>query len=265
MSTEPPFLSIDQASFAFGDEAPVVDAVDWTIPAGAFHCLVGRSGSGKTTLLKLAAGLLAPTSGAVRIQGEAVDAPSQKVGFVFQTPSLLEWLSVLENVLLPISLKRSARPADREAAVELLKLVGIEDHRDRYPRQLSGGQQSRAALARALVTQPPALLMDEPFAALDAITREELQDDLLRLAALRQTTILFVTHDLAEAVYLGDHVAVMDRGRIPFGAAVDLAKPRSPDIRYDPRFNALCQDIRKAMASQDEMSDGPPVRRGATA
>ncbi len=248
MSIEPAFLSVQGVSYTYDDGSDVLSEIDWTIPAGGFYSLVGRSGCGKTTLLKLAAGLLQPTSGQVRIEAQTVAGPSQKIGFVFQTPALLEWLPVLDNVLLPISLHRRVQPEDRASALELLDLVGIGDLAGRYPGQLSGGQQSRAALARALIGSPPALLMDEPFAALDAITREELQDDLLRLVALRRTTVLFVTHDIAEAVYLSDRVAVMDRGRIALAAAIDLPRPRGGDCRYDPQFAGHCQRIRSAMA-----------------
>lgn len=247
MSTDAAFFSVDQVSYAYDDGTAVLCGIDWSIPAGAFHCLVGRSGCGKTTLLKLAAGLLQATEGVVWIEGQTVRGPSPKVGFVFQTPALLEWLSVIDNVLLPISLRRRVQAADRETAIELLELVGIADLAKRHPGQLSGGQQSRAALARALVASPPALLMDEPFAALDAITREELQDDLLRLIALRRTTVMFVTHDIAEAVYLGDRVAVMDQGQIALDASIDLARPRDSDCRYDPHFTAHCLKIRAAM------------------
>jgi len=173
--------------------------------------------------------------------------PSRQVGFVFQTPTLLEWLSVLDNVLLPISLNRRLGPGDRAAAAELLALVGLSDYAGRYPPELSGGQQSRVAIARALITEPLVLLMDEPFAALDAITREELQIDLLRLCQLRRTTVLFVTHDIAEAIYLADRVAVMEHGRFRHALAVDLARPRPQDVRYSPRFNELCLEVRQAM------------------
>jgi NitT/TauT family transport system ATP-binding protein len=250
MSIEPDFFTVERVGYGYGDGSEVLSAIDWRIPAGGFHSLVGRSGCGKTTLLKLAAGLLQPTSGQVRIEGQPVRGPSPKIGFVFQTPALLEWLPVLDNVLLPVSLHRRVRAEDRDTARELLALVGIADLAGRYPGQLSGGQQSRAALARALIGAPPALLMDEPFAALDAITREELQEDLLRLVALRQTTVLFVTHDIAEAVYLSDRVAVMDRGRIALSAAIDLPRPRDSDCRYDPGFAAHCQRIRAAMAQR---------------
>lgn len=252
MPTEPAFLCAERVSYAYGSESPTVQDASLRLQAGAFHCLVGRSGCGKTTLLKLAAGLLLPTAGTVRIDGGPVTGPSQKVGFVFQTPSLLEWLTVLDNVLLPISLKRPVLAADRQAAADLLDLTGIAAHAHRYPRQLSGGQQSRAALARALVISPPALLMDEPFAALDAITREELQDDLLRLTRQRRTTVLFVTHDIAEAVYLGTHVSVMERGGIRFTMPVDLPTAHGAETRYDARFSALCHEIRTAMAAPGE-------------
>ncbi len=241
------FLAIDQASYLYQGTDAVVDGINWAIAQGEFHCLVGRSGCGKTTLLKLAAGLLSPTGGSIHIQGAAVREPSARVGFVFQTPTLLEWLPVLENVLLPISLKHAGQRAHRDSALALLGLVGLADYAARYPRELSGGQQSRVAIARALITEPLVLLMDEPFAALDAITREELQDDLLHLCGARKTTVLFVTHDIAEAVYLADRVAVMERGQIRHDLAVDLAKPRDHDVRYSARFNALCLDVRQAM------------------
>ncbi len=247
MMTNTAFFDFDRASYAYETGAKILSNVDWHIPKGAFHCLVGRSGCGKTTLLKLAAGLMLPTQGQVRFKGELVKGPSQKVGFVFQTPALLEWLPVVDNVLLPISLQRAVQAEDRENALELLELVGIADLAKRYPRQLSGGQQSRAGLARVLLTSPPALLMDEPFAALDAITREELQDDLLRLVTMRKTTVLFVTHDIAEAVYLGDQVAVMEQGHIPSIVTIDLKEPRSKDFRYENDFSFYCQSIHEAM------------------
>lgn len=245
------FLKIEAVSFAY--EEPPVDVlsnVSWSIATGAVHCLVGRSGCGKTTLLKLAAGLLRPTSGSVQMLGSEVDKPAQEVGFVFQSPSLLEWQTVLNNVLLPISLHRPIKRADQMAAEELLQFVGLADYAERYPRQLSGGQQSRVALARALITKPDGLLMDEPFASLDAITREELQDELLQLAALRQTTIFFVTHDIDEAVYLADKVAVMNSGRIVFSTDVSLSRPRHHEQRYSPKYNSTCLNLRNALTIQ---------------
>jgi NitT/TauT family transport system ATP-binding protein len=241
------FVDIAQATYTYQPSEIIVDQVDWTIGEGEFHCLVGRSGCGKTTLLKLAAGLLQPTKGTILIQGAPVREPSPEVGFVFQVPTLLDWLSVLDNVLLPVSLKRGLQPQDRQKALELLELVSLCRYADRYPRELSGGQQSRVAIARALITDPAVLLLDEPFAALDAITREEIQDDLLRLCGLNRTTVLFVTHDIAEAIYLADKVAVMEKGRLRYDLEVDLPRPRRRDVRYSPRFNELCMQIRQAM------------------
>ena len=251
MPIESNFLQLNSTTFAYeGAVGNVVSSINWSIPEGGIHCLVGRSGCGKTTLLKLAAGLLQPVTGTVRLLGTNVPEPSQHVGFVFQSPSLLEWQTVLNNVLLPISLHGTVTATDHIAANELLQLVGLQEQTDRYPRQLSGGQQSRVALARALITEPIGLLMDEPFAALDAITREELQDDLLQLASLRKTTVLFVTHDIGEAVYLADKVAVMDAGRIVFSTDVALPRPRNQTQRYSSLFNATCLNLRNAMGPE---------------
>ena len=181
------------------------------------------------------------------LAGQRLLKPGPALGFVFQSPTLLEWRTVLDNLLLPISLQRSPDAADLARAQMLLELMGIARYADRYPPALSGGQQSRVALARALVLAPSLLLLDEPFAALDAITREELQDDLLRLCALGQTSVLFVTHDIHEAVYLADRVAVMNQGHITANLAVPLPRPRRQALRYEPPFNALCARVRQAM------------------
>lgn len=258
MSTEPGFVTIERARYRYGADGPaIIDGVDWRIPRGEIHCLIGRSGSGKTTLLKLAAGLLRPSEGAIRIGGEALAGPSPHAGFVFQSPTLLDWLSALDNVLLPISLKRRPTAADREAALDLLARVGLRDFAARRPGELSGGQQSRVAVARALIGNPDLLLLDEPFAALDALTREELQDDLLRLCALNGTTALFVTHDIGEAVYLADKVAVMAAGRLAHARRIELPRPRHPDMRYAPAFAAACRALRDAMDGEAALSERP--------
>ena len=241
------FLDIDQVSFTFPGWPPVVRSVDWRIAQGEFHCLVGRSGCGKTTLLKLAAGLLHPHAGSIRLQAQEVVAPGPQLGFVFQSPTLLEWHRVIDNVLLPVSLQHKPTANEIDKAQQLLALLGLAGHAQHYPRQLSGGQQSRVALARALILEPSLLLLDEPFAALDAITRGELQDDLLQMCRLRRTTVLFVTHDIAEAVYLGDQVAVMNRGRIVSAIRVEVQRPRAPAMRYGEAFNRHCAQVRDAM------------------
>lgn len=239
-------------SYSFLAYPRVVNQVDWQIGRGEVHSLVGRSGCGKTTLLKLAAGLLLPDAGTVTVDGQALRKPGSQLGFVFQAPTLLEWTTVLDNVLLPVTLQRRPLPADRARADELLVLMGLSGLGGRYPTELSGGQQSRVAIARALLLAPALLLLDEPFAALDAITREELQDDLLRICRLAQTTVFFVTHDISEAVYLADRVAVMADGKITEDLVVDLPWPRQRELRYGAAFNAVCAQVRHAM-------DGVPI------
>jgi len=241
------FLDMRRVSYSFPAYPQVVNQVDWQIARGEVHSLVGRSGCGKTTLLKLAAGLLLPDAGTVTVDGQALRKPGSQLGFVFQAPTLLEWKTVLDNVLLPVTLQRKPLPADRARADELLALMGLSDLGRRFPTELSGGQQSRVAIARALLLAPSLLLLDEPFAALDAITREELQDDFLRICRLAQTTVFFVTHDISEAVYLADRVAVMADGKITDDLAVNLPWPRGRELRYGAPFNAVCAQVRRAM------------------
>ncbi len=241
------FLDMAQVSYTYPGWPAVVDSVDWRIEQGEFHCLVGRSGCGKTTLLKLAAGLLRPDAGQISVDGQALCKPGSQLGFVFQAPTLLEWKTVMDNVLLPVTLQRKPLPADRTRADELLSLMGLSGFGERFPTELSGGQQSRVAIARALLLAPSLLLLDEPFAALDAITREELQDDLLSICRLAHTTVFFVTHDITEAVYLADRVAVMSEGKITEDLPVDLPWPRHHDLRYGAAFNTLCARVRHAM------------------
>jgi NitT/TauT family transport system ATP-binding protein len=238
-------LSLQQVRYAFPGWPPTVDGASLAVEEGAFHCLVGRSGCGKTTLLKLAAGLLVPDSGQVVFRSRRV-GPEPDVGFVFQSPNLLEWLRVIDNVLLPITLHRRPAAAETQRARDLLEQLGLAAHARKYPRQLSGGQQSRVALARALVLQPALLLLDEPFAALDAITREELQRDLLAMRARLGTTVLFVTHDIAEAVFLADRVDVVEGGRIAQEIEVDLPQ-RTSAVRYGAEFARQAAAVRAAL------------------
>lgn len=247
MKTEGVLLQLNQVRYTYPGWPPVVDGVDWDVMPGEIHCLVGRSGCGKTSLLKLAAGLIQPASGHVLLGQSVVHAPQPDVGFVFQSPTLLDWLSALDNVLLPITLHGTPSAAEHARAHDLLARVGLSERMQQRPSQLSGGQQSRVAIARALVTQPRILLMDEPFAALDAITREELQNDLLSVCQAQGTSVLFVTHDMTEAVYLADRVAVMAQGRVRHAVTIDLPRPRPIAVRYSPRFNALCAELRARM------------------
>jgi NitT/TauT family transport system ATP-binding protein len=247
------FLALQDVTFAYPGQPPVVQGLTLALPPGEQHCLVGRSGSGKTTVLKLAAGLLAPSAGSIRVRGRPQLDPKQ-AGFVFQAPTLLEWLRVRDNVLLPVSLQRRPTAADAQAADALLARLGLAGLGERYPRQLSGGQQSRVALARALLLEPELLLLDEPFAALDALTREELQRDLREVARARGTTVLFVTHDVAEAVFLGDRVSVLAQGQL----VRTIARPDGAE-RDTPAFGAACAEVRAALAQ------AAPVRQAAPA
>jgi NitT/TauT family transport system ATP-binding protein len=241
------FLNLSCVEYAYPQQGKVVDGVSLELKPGEIHCLVGRSGCGKTTVLKLAAGLLRPLKGEIRLQQHNVTEPKIEMGFVFQSPTLLNWLSVLDNVLLPVSLHRTITSTDHAHATKLLEQMGLTEKTDHRPHHLSGGQQSRVAIARALITQPQILFMDEPFASLDAITREELQSEFLNICKAQGTAALFVTHDMNEAVYLADQVSLMHKGRIESQLHIDLDRPRPNRVRYTPHFNALCEKLQRNM------------------
>lgn len=223
--------------------------VSFSVKRGEFVSIVGRSGCGKSTLLNMIAGLDQPTSGSVLMDGASVTGPSARVGFVFQRAVLLEWRTILENVLLPVEVLRSDLKAARSKALSLLELVGLKGFENRYPRQLSGGMQQRVALARSLVYAPDILLMDEPFGALDAITREQMDIELLRIWEASGTTIIFVTHDIAEAVFLSDRVILMTPrpGRIKEISPVSIERPRTVNSVFVPEFSRIRQRIREQM------------------
>lgn len=243
-------LELADVSFSYDGKLQILDRLNYQMEQGEFHCLLGRSGCGKTSLLKVASGIQLPSTGMVKFNGQAVYEPLTDAGFVFQSPTLLQWRTVIENVLLPIQLKRKVTAADKEQALQLLTLMGIQELSEQYPRDLSGGQQSRVAIARALINQPSVLFMDEPFAALDAITREDLQRDLLKLCKKEGITVLFITHDIAEAVYLADYVAVMSTGRLIYETEIRLPDDRPADVRYSEEFNAIGLRIRRAIEKE---------------
>lgn len=235
--------------YADGDVVALTD-VDFTIDEGEFVTFVGPSGCGKTTLLHLTAGILDPTAGAIEVDGVNVRTTAHekhKVGLVFQQPVLLEWRTVLKNVLLPVEIlsENGVLEADmdtyRERALDLLELVGLDGFEEAYPQELSGGMQQRVSICRSLVYDPPLLLMDEPFGALDAFTRERLNEELLRIWRETGKTILFVTHDLEEAVFLSDRVVVLSArpGRVLEIIDVDLPRPRNDDTRTDEHYQEL--------------------------
>ena len=223
---------------------PVLRGVDFTIAPGEIVCVVGPSGCGKTTLLRLLAGLLVPNRGTVEHGGRTVAGPARNVAVVFQDYSraLLPWRTAEGNVSLALEAAGMRRAERRARIAALLRTVGLHRHAQSYPAQLSGGMQQRLQIARCLAQDPALLLMDEPFGALDAMTRQALQDELLQLAARRAMTVLFVTHDLEEAIYLGDRVVALrpHPGRVAATFDVDLPRPRDQlATREDPAFLRL--------------------------
>jgi NitT/TauT family transport system ATP-binding protein len=224
-------------------EIVALEAVSYSIRQGELVSLLGPSGCGKTTLLRIVAGMTRASQGRVEIRGREVLGPQEDFGFVFQTPNLLPWRTVLSNVLFPMEIAGRNDAAAGKRAMELLDLVGLSGFAKSRPQQLSGGMKQRVALCRALVPQPSLLLMDEPFGALDELTRMEMQDLLLDIRRVSGTTVVFVTHSIAEAVYLADEVLVFSArpGRVIDRIRTDLAYPRRPELRYTPEFTALAR------------------------
>ncbi|HJQ57933.1 MAG TPA: ABC transporter ATP-binding protein [Vineibacter sp.] len=234
------FLSRD------GDRVIAVSDISLTVARNEFVCLVGPSGCGKSTLLRLVAGLLPVTGGHIAIDGTMVIEPRADTGIVFQAPTLLPWASLIDNVLFPLKMMGRLRPDSRQRAGELLELVGLNGFEDKLPRELSGGMQMRAGVCRALVHDPDILLMDEPFGALDALTREELTLELMRIWRERPKTVLFVTHSIPEAVMLADRVVVMTArpGRIAEIISVKIPRPRQFGTEARDDFQQAAQRIR---------------------
>ncbi|MEO7854545.1 MAG: ABC transporter ATP-binding protein [Rubrivivax sp.] len=253
MPAAPPLIRIERVGMVYQADSGPVEAlrdISLEIAEGEFVALVGPSGCGKSTLMRSIAGLRPVTSGRVVVDGVPVTGPVSRVGMVFQAAVLLKWRSVLDNVLLPAELS-GLNPRDyRERALQLLQLVGLSDFANKRPGELSGGMQQRASLCRALVLDPPILLMDEPFGALDAMTRDEMNLELLRIwgeagSGAERKTIVFVTHSIAEAVFLADRVVVMSPrpGRVAGIHDVALARPRSVQTRASAEMGRLTLDI----------------------
>jgi len=231
-----------------GAARTAVDDVSLVVRPGEFCSVVGPSGCGKSTLLMMIAGLFPATSGTIVVDGTLVTGPLRDVGIVFQRDVLLEWRTVLQNVLLPIEVKRLPVREFREKALELLELVGLSGYANSFPDQLSGGMRQRVAICRALIHDPALLLMDEPFGALDALTREKINLDLMALTAATRQTVVFVTHNIDEAVLMGDRVVVMTAspGRVFKELKVAFEGPRTLETRTDPRFGRYVADVRDA-------------------
>ncbi|KMK64976.1 ABC transporter ATP-binding protein [Puniceibacterium sp. IMCC21224] len=243
-------ISIDGATKVFnsrdGEKIVALQDVTLAVRPNEFISLVGPSGCGKSTLLRMIGGLLPTTDGAVLIDGNVVDGPQIKCGFVFQKATLLDWKTILENVLFPLNVLKTRTSASVDSARELLAFAGLSDFESKYPSELSGGMQQRAGICRALMHDPDILLMDEPFGALDALTREDMSLELLRIWRERPKTIVFVTHSIAEAVLLSDRVVVMSArpGRVSEIVDIPLPRPRSFEAQKDVLFQEKVEHIR---------------------
>ena len=235
-----------------GEVVSALAGVDLNVADGEFLSVVGPSGCGKTTLLRILAGLEAPSGGKLAIAGKPVNGPRDDVSVVFQAATLLPWYDVLENVLLPARLKGDVSKATEERARDLLKLVDLADFGRKYPFELSGGMQQRVAICRALIRDPKILLMDEPFGALDAMTRETMNVELMRWCAQENKTVVFITHSIPEAVLLGDRVVVMSPrpGRISRILDVGFARPRDLKTLALPNFGTLCDEVRTIFGAE---------------
>jgi NitT/TauT family transport system ATP-binding protein len=230
-------LALDKMSLSLGD--------------GEFVSVVGPSGCGKSTLMKLFGGLIAPSTGEIVYRGQAVKRPQRGMGIVFQTPVLLPWLSVLQNVLLPIKILRADIPSATQRAHELLALVGLEGFEKKYPPELSGGMQQRVGIVRSLIHQPSLLLMDEPFGALDALTRERMSIEVQRIWMANRKTVFFITHSILEAVFLSDRVLVMSArpGKIIREFVIPFERPRDLTLMTTPEFGEFVNEMRQLLGA----------------
>jgi NitT/TauT family transport system ATP-binding protein len=243
-----PILELRGVTKRFGSGLEALAGIDLSVARGEFLSLLGPSGCGKSTLLRIVAGLIPPSAGTCRL---LLDNAPGRIGFVFQDPTLMPWSTVLANVLLPFRIARRTGAEERERALTAVRAVGLAGFEDSYPHQLSGGMRMRVSIARALVTDPDLLLLDEPFAALDEITRLALNDDLLRLWERHRPTILFVTHSVFESVYLSTRIAVMSArpGRVAADLTVELAQPRNRATRTSSQYAAMCDAVSATLAT----------------
>ncbi len=253
--TDADAITIEELSKQYpsrGGAVPALDRISFSVTEGEFVAVVGPSGCGKSTLLKILAGLLPTSSGQARLRGTPIAGPRRDIGVVFQSPVLFPWRKVLDNVLLPVDVQRLGRDKYEKVAMDLLTLVGLSGFEHRYPWELSGGMQQRVAITRALVHDPAMLLMDEPFGALDAMTREHMNLELQRIWLEKKKTVLFITHSIPEAVFLGDRVLVMTSrpGRILEDVTVDLPRPRRLEVMNTPEFGRYARAIRERFSVQ---------------
>ncbi len=247
-----PILQIKQVSavFTYGLEGlQALHQVSFDVCPQEFVCILGPSGSGKSTLLRILAGLLPASEGEVRYCGQLVAGPQPDIGFVFQKSNLMPWRTVVDNITIPLELHRFGRAEALKQAMEMVELVGLAGFKSTLPRDLSGGMAQRVAIARALVYDPQVLLLDEPFGSLDALTREKMGSELLRIWQRRRKTVIMVTHSISEALFLADRVLVLSRrpGQLRLDLPVTLPRPRLEGMRYTSEFGELARQLRAAI------------------
>lgn len=251
----PPFLTLNSISHDFANghgPLEVLRNINFDVDEGEFVCILGPSGSGKSTLLRIIAGLVSPTSGQVMLKFEEIHAPHPGVGMVFQQAYLMPWRTVAENVFLPLEVAGKLDEDHKAAAYDLISLVGLQGFEDALPGELSGGMAQRVAIARALVQNPDVMLLDEPFGGLDAITREHMSEELLRIWRTQRKTVIMVTHDIHEALFLADRVLVFSErpAEIVSKLRVDFSRPRDNEIRYTQEFAVQARKLRDAIESR---------------
>jgi NitT/TauT family transport system ATP-binding protein len=247
-----------QSKVARREAVLALEDTSFGVDESEFLALVGPSGCGKSTILKLVAGLMPPTGGAVRVNGAEVRGPQPDLGIVFQMPVLMEWRRVLDNILLPVEVLELNGIDYRKRAQELVNLVGLKGFEDKYPFELSGGMQQRVSICRALIHDPPGLIMDEPFSALDEMTRDAMNAELQRIWLERRKTVLYITHSITEAVFLADRVAVMSSrpGRILEIIEIPFPRPRTLRVRALPEFVEKVESIRELLGLLGEDGEG---------
>jgi len=245
-------LQVQELSTVFAGEnggLQALDNISFSIAEQQFVCVLGPSGSGKSTLLRILGGLLPPTAGEVNFNRLPITGPSRRVGMVFQDANLMPWRTVIQNITLPLVIKKESIIRSEALARELIHLVGLDGFEDWLPRDLSGGMAQRVAIARSLIHEPDVLLLDEPFGALDALTRERMGLELMRIWQVHRKTVLMVTHSISEALLLADRILILTPrpGRIAMDIDIDLPRPRNSELQYSPKFGEMARHIRSSI------------------